>query len=271
MEHQKIALIGGGNMGRAMLEGILLSQLADPADVTVADRSMQALNDINDTYGVFTTRDNARAAASADVLILAVKPGVLLSVIREIREVMDERTLVISIVAGTTISSIERMFTLPELHLVRAMPNTPALAGCGMSALSPNREVTDEEMAQALAIFESFGKAQIVPEERMDVVTGLSGSSPAYVYMLIEAMADAAVADGMPRDQAYTFAAQTVRGAAKMVLKTGKHPGQLKDMVTSPGGTTIAGVTALEKYGFRNAVIEAVRAGTKRSKELRGE
>ena len=154
------------------------------------------------------------------------------------------------------------------MKLVRGMPNTPALVGQAMSALTPNEHVREEELAEVLAIFESFGEAEVVPEHLMDAVVGVSGSSPAYIYMMIEAMADAAVADGMPRAQAYKFAAQSVKGAAQMVLQTGTHPGSLKDAVCSPGGTTIAAVAKLEENGFRSAVIDAQRACVQKSRDM---
>ena len=175
--------------------------------------------------------------------------------------------MVVSIAAGQTLASITDLFGR-QIKLVRSMPNTPALVGEAMSAVTPNEKISPEELQEVMAIFESFGKAEIVPETMMDAVVGVSGSSPAYVYMFIEAMADAAVADGMPRKQAYKFAAQSVLGAAKMVLETGEHPGVLKDAVCSPGGTTIAAVAELEKSGLRSSVIEAQRACVQKSRDM---
>ena len=210
---------------------------------------------------------NAAKARKADILFLAVKPGVFATVIPQIRDVCKEGQVVVSIAAGQTLASITDLFGR-QIKLVRSMPNTPALVGEAMSAVTPNEKISPEELQEVMAIFESFGKAEIVPETMMDAVVGVSGSSPAYVYLFIEAMADAAVADGMPRKQAYKFAAQSVLGAAKMVLETGEHPGVLKDAVCSPGGTTIAAVAELEKSGLRSSVIEAQRACVQKSRDM---
>ena len=206
-------------------------------------------------------------AERSDILFLAVKPGKFDEVIPRISKHIKSNCVVVSIAAGKTISAIETAFGR-KIKLVRAMPNTPALVGEAMSALCANDAVTSAELAQVQELFNSFGKSEIVPESMIDAVVGVSGSSPAYVYMFIEAMADAAVADGMPRAQAYKFAAQSVYGAAKMVLETGEHPGALKDAVCSPGGTTIEAVAALEKGGFRDAVITAQRACSQKSRDM---
>jgi pyrroline-5-carboxylate reductase len=206
-------------------------------------------------------------ATQADILVLAVKPYLFPEVIAGIKDCCKEGQLVVSIAAGQTMDAIEGAFG-KEIKLVRAMPNTPAQIGQAMSALCANARVTEAELKTVTAVFESFGEAEIVTESLMDTVVGVSGSSPAYVYMMIEAMADAAVADGMPRQQAYKFAAQSVRGAAQMVLQTGTHPAALKDAVCSPGGTTIAAVTKLEEKGFASAVIEAQRACVQKSRDM---
>lgn len=266
---RQISIIGGGNMGSAILGGMITSGLVSPEAVTVADQNEAALRTLQERYQITVTTDNVFAAEKAEILILAVKPGIYSSLIREIRDAVREDAVIVSIAAGQSIARVEELFAR-KIRLVRVMPNTPALVGEGMSALSPNESVPEDELRDVLAIFESFGRAEVVPERLMDTVTGVSGSSPAYVYMLIEAMADAAVADGMMRSQAYQFATQSVLGAAKMVLETGKHPGELKDMVCSPGGTTIEAVAVLEKEGFRNAVISAQRACTEKSREMSG-
>ena len=188
-------------------------------------------------------------------------------VIPEIRHAITDDTIIVSIAAGQPIERIENMFER-SVKLVRVMPNTPALVGASMSAICCNDEITEDELVEIQTIFNSFGEAEVISEHLMDTVIGVSGSSPAYVYMFIEAMADAAVADGMPRAQAYKFAAQSVLGSAKMVLETGKHPGELKDAVCSPGGTTIEAVAQLEKSGFRSAVIEAQRACVQKSRDM---
>ena len=256
----KYGFIGAGNMGRAIIDGILKSKIATPSDITAADANKKSLENLN-------AADNAAVAKQSDLLFLCVKPQVLYSVIAEIKDCVTENTVVVSIVAGQSIKAIENAFG-KKIKLVRVMPNTPALVGEGMAALSPNDNTSEADVKTVLDVFSSLGKAEVVSENLMDAVTAVSGSSPAYVFMFIEAMADAAVQGGMPRNQAYTFAAQAVLGSAKMVLETGKHPAVLKDMVCSPAGTTIDAVAELEKYGFRSAVIEAMKSCIDKSKEL---
>ena len=267
MLNQNISFIGGGNMASAMIGGILTAELATKEQITATAKTEKTCTSLKERFGIHTTTDNTAAAGTADILFLAVKPYLLSEVISEIRDAVSKDTLIISIAAGTPISAIEAMFG-KEIKLIRSMPNTPALVGEAMSALSVNPNVTPEELALASSIFDSFGKCEVVPERLMDAVVGVSGSSPAYVYMFIEAMADAAVADGMPRAQAYKFAAQSVLGSAKMVLETGKHPGELKDAVCSPGGTTIEAVTELERQGMRSSVIAAQRACVQKSRDM---
>lgn len=201
------------------------------------------------------------------MLVLAVKPFQFESVIREIVEFVNMNTVVISIAAGQSIADIEGFFG-KEIKLVRTMPNTPALVLEGATGMCFNELMQDEEKQMAINLFESFGIVEVVGENMIDTVIGVSGSSPAYVFMFIEAMADAAVADGMPRDKAYKLAAQSVLGSAKMVLDTGRHPGELKDMVCSPGGTTIEAVRVLEEKGLRSAVIEGQKACVRKAREL---
>ena len=262
----KIGFIGGGNMGGAIIGGIVNNGIAAPSDIIVSDANKTSIEKMQSLYGIEAAKNNGEAANS-DILFLCVKPNVLYSVIDEIKDIDFDNTVIISIAAGQSIEAIENAFG-KEIKLIRVMPNTPALVGEGMSALSPNKNVTESELAQAVELFSSFGKAEVVPEKLMDTVTAVSGSSPAYVFMFIEAMADAAVMGGMPRQQAYTFAAQSVLGSAKMVLETGKHPGELKDMVCSPAGTTIEAVAVLEDMGLRAAVIEAMRSCMEKSKEM---
>ena len=262
-----VGFIGSGNMGRAIMGGMIAAGLYAPSQILASAKTNEMVEKIEKELGIVATSDNATVAKKADILFLAVKPGVFATVIPEIRDCCKEGQIVVSIAAGQTLTSITELFG-HEIKLVRAMPNTPALVGEAMSAVTPNKHVGEEEIQEVMAIFESFGKAEIVPETMMDAVVGVSGSSPAYVYMFIEAMADAAVADGMPRKQAYKFAAQSVFGAAKMVLETGEHPGVLKDAVCSPGGTTIAAVAELEKNGLRSAVIEAQRTCVQKSKDM---
>lgn len=262
-----IGFIGAGNMGSAMIGGILSSSLAASSQMIASAHSSDTLEKIKNKFSIETTLSNETVAERSDILFLAVKPNKFSEVIPQISGHIKNSCLVVSIAAGQPIAAIEEAFG-KEIKLVRAMPNTPALVGEAMSALCPNKNVTEEELKEMLDIFSCFGKAEVVPESLIDAVVGVSGSSPAYVYLFIEAMADAAVADGMPRAQAYQFAAQSVYGAAKMVLETGEHPGVLKDAVCSPGGTTIEAVAELEKSGFRNAIITAQRACAKKSKNM---
>ena len=255
-----LGFIGCGNMAQAMLKGILQKGLYQKDQIIVSRRNEEVLAQIHRQLGVETTTDNRKVAEKADVLVLAVKPFQFESVIREIAEFVNMNTVVISIAAGQSIADIEGFFG-KEIKLVRTMPNTPALVLEGATGMCFNELMQDEEKQMAINLFESFGIVEVVSENMIDTVIGVSGSSPAYVFMFIEAMADAAVADGMPRDKAYKLAAQSVLGSAKMVLDTGRHPGELKDMVCSPGGTTIEAVRVLEEKGLRSAVIEKGTSG----------
>lgn len=262
----KIGFIGCGNMATAMIGGILGKQLVSAGDILASAKSEKTKEKIERELGI-RAADNCGVAAEADVLVLAVKPIYMEEVIREIQSSVRPETIIVTLAPGKTIAWLEDLFG-KAAKLVRTMPNTPALVGEGMSALCPNQNVTAEDLKMVVSVFESFGKAEIVSEPMIDVVVGVSGSSPAYVFMFIEAMADAAVADGMPRAQAYAFAAQSVLGSAKMVLETGMHPGALKDMVCSPGGTTIEAVRVLEEKGLRSAVFEAQKACVKKARGL---
>lgn len=265
--NKTIGFIGCGNMGTAMIGGIIKANIVTSDKITVADLNEKNLKETKLRYGINITTDNREVAKNTDILILSVKPNLYPIVINEIKDHIKEQAIIVTIAAGKDIRSTEDMFGR-KVKVVRVMPNTPALVGEGMSAICANEVVTKEEIGEVATIFESFGKAEMVSEKLMDVVTAVSGSSPAYAYMFIEAMADAAVLDGMPRNQAYKFAAQAVLGASKMVLETGIHPGALKDMVCSPGGTTIEAVATLEEKGLRTAVIAAMRNCTKKSIEI---
>lgn len=267
MFDKTIGFIGAGNMGRAMIGGILSSSLASADRVIASAHSSATLEKIRSAFSIRTTLSNEEVADNSDILFLAVKPDKFCDIIPQIADHIKDDCIVVSIAAGKTIREIEASFG-KTIKLVRAMPNTPALVNESMSALCANNAVTEEELTLVREIFDSFGRSEVVTESLMDAVVGVSGSSPAYVYLLIEAMADAAVADGMPRAQAYKFAAQSVYGAAKMVLETGEHPGVLKDAVCSPGGTTIEAVAALEKSGFRSSVITAQRACSQKSRDM---
>lgn len=267
MKNKVIGFIGAGNMGSAMIGGICKSTLVSPTQILVSAHSAATTEKIHNTYGVRTTLFNEEVAASSDILFLAIKPYHFADVLPTIASSLKKDCIIVSVAAGQSIAAIESLLS-SDIKLVRAMPNTPALVGESMSALCCNAHVTEEELTFVKQLFECFGKAEIITESMMDTVIGVAGSSPAYVYMFIEAMADAAVADGMPRTMAYKFAAQSVLGAAKMVLETGKHPGELKDAVCSPGGTTIEAVAALENGGLRNTVITAQRACVQKSKDM---
>jgi len=263
----KLGIIGFGNMAEAILGGILSGEFVVKEDVTASGKDEIMLAKASEKYGINVEPDNKKVVADADVILLSVKPQILPDVIAEIKDVCTQDKLIISIAAGKSLQFIEDAFGCAH-KIVRCMPNTPALVGEGSTGICFSESVSDEEKTFALNMFSCIGKAQEVPEKLMDVVVGVSGSAPAYVFMFIEAMADAAVEMGMPRAQAYTFAAQAVMGSAKLLLETGKHPGELKDMVCSPAGTTIAAVRVLEEKGMRAAVMDAVIKCIERSKEL---
>lgn len=254
---RKIGFIGCGNMGTAILQGILDSGKCRAADVIVSTKSEESAKAKREKYGVDTTPDNCVVAREADILFLAVKPQFYAQVIAQIRDDVRETEIVVTMAPGKTLAWLGEQFG-KDVKLIRTMPNTPSMVKGGMMGMCVGSGVTDEEVALVRDLCDGFTRTEVVPEHLMDVVTAVSGSSPAYVYMFIEAMADAAVAGGMPRSQAYTFAAQAVLGSAKMVLETGEHPGVLKDKVCSPGGTTIQAVRVLEDKGMRSAVFEAM-------------
>ena len=273
----KIGFIGLGNMATAIIGGLLRegTVLADGTAVTAADligsAKTEATRQAKATqFGIAVTADNREVAAAADVLVLAVKPQFFPEVITEIRDAVNENALVISIAAGLTLERIAALFGRDEntMRLIRCMPNTPALVNAGCTAVCPGTGATEDDEALCLALMESFGHAIVIPERLMDAASAVAGSSPAFVFMFIEALADGAVEAGMPRAQAYEFAAAAVAGSAQLVLETGPHPGDLKDMVCSPGGTTIEGVKALEQRGFRAAAMEAVGACVAKAKAL---
>lgn len=265
--NKKIGFIGCGNMGQAMIGGIVQSGITSPENIITSDMNESFLQGVKDKYGIQTSSDNNAVASFSDILILAVKPNIYEKVIKEVSSAVKQDVLIVTIAAGIGIDFVEKCFGR-DMKVVRTMPNTPALVGEGMSALSKNNRVTEEELKEVISIFESFGKAEVIDEKLMDSIPAVSGSSPAYVFMFIEALADGAVLRGMPRDKAYKFAAQSVLGAAKMVLETGEHPGSLKDKVCSPGGTTIEAVYTLEMNNFRGTVISAMESCTKKAIEM---
>lgn len=263
----KIGFIGCGNMAKAMIGGIIRNGLYQKDEIIAADHSEDAIKQAQAGLGVNIANSNCEVVEKAEIVVLSVKPQFYEAVIHEISSSVKPSQLIITIAPGKTLAWLGETFGKP-VKVVRAMPNTPAMVGEGIAGLCCNELVTKAEMDTACSVFNAFGKGEVVPERLMDVVVSVSGSSPAYVFLFIEAMADAAVADGMPRAQAYTFAAQAVLGSAKMVLETGKHPGELKDMVCSPAGTTIEAVRVLEQKGFRSSVIEAMKACTEKSRSL---
>ncbi|RKI87181.1 pyrroline-5-carboxylate reductase [Parablautia intestinalis] len=263
----KIGFIGLGNMAKAMISGMLAKGIARPEEIFGSARTKETGQYVKEKYGIQILEGNRQVAAQADIVILAVKPQVFGEVIPQIKGVVRDDALVMSIAAGRTIAQIEEAFG-KKLKLVRCMPNTPAMVGEGCSGVCRNELVSDGEMAQCMELLRSFGMAEEVPERLMNAVVGVSGSSPAFVFLFLEALADGAVKAGMPRGQAYHFATQTVLGSAKLLLETGRHPGELKDMVCSPGGTTIEGVEILEKKGLRSAVMEAVDACVKKAESM---
>lgn len=263
----KIGFIGLGNMAKAMIGGMLAKGIAKPEEVTGSAKTEKTRKAVAEKYGIETLADNGAVAEASDILILAVKPQMFDTVIPQIRDRLRKNTLIVSIAAGRTIAQIEEGLG-GSFKVVRCMPNTPAMVGEGCSGVCRNERVTEEEMARCMELVSSFGLAEEVPEKLMDAVVGVSGSSPAFVFLFLEALADGGVKAGMPRGQAYRFAAQTVLGSAKLLLETGKHPGELKDMVCSPGGTTIEGVQALEDMGFRSAVMSAVEACVEKSQNM---
>jgi len=262
-----VGFIGLGNMGKAVIGGMLEKGFVANDELIGSDKSEAILADMKKQFGITTTSSNVEVVKKADILFLAVKPQFFPDVIGEIKDVIKEKTLVISIAAGKTIPYIEKQFG-KKIKLVRCMPNTPALVLSGCTGVCANDKVSPEEMKLVMTLLSSFGEAIEVTENLMDAVVGVSGSAPAYVFMFIEAMADAAVAGGMPREMAYKFAAQAVMGSAKMMLQTGKHPGELKDQVCSPAGTTIAAVKVLEEKGFRAAIMDAVEACIEKSRKM---
>ena len=250
----KLGFIGCGNMANAMIAGIIGNGICKAEEIIGTAKSEESRVRVNKEFGIYMTEDNKEAAEKADVIVLSVKPQFYEEVICEIKDVMKDNQIVVTIAPGKT--------------LARTMPNTPAMVQEGMTGVCKNTYVTESEMEHVCDILRGFGEVEIIPERLIDAVVTVSGSSPAYVFMMIEAMADAAVAEGMPRKQAYKFAAKAVMGSAKMVLETGKHPGELKDMVCSPAGTTIEAVKVLEAAGFRSALMEAMEVCAEKSRNM---
>jgi len=263
----KVGFLGAGQMAIALAKGWQAAGLISTASCKSSDPIAQARVRFQEQTGCSSTADNREVVSSSDVLILAVKPQTLPALLEEIRNVVSEKHLIVSIAAGIPLARLADGL-LGNYRLVRVMPNTPCLLGASASGFAAGPGARPEDVALVEKLFNAVGKAFALPEHLLDAVTGLSGSGPAFVYVMIEALADGGVRMGLPRDVATTLAAQTVFGAARMVLETQQHPAVLKDAVSSPGGTTIAGLHALERGGFRAAIMDAVEAATRRSTEL---
>jgi pyrroline-5-carboxylate reductase len=264
---QTIAFIGSGNMAEALVKGLLGAGVATPQEILCTDRRAERGPELLGRYGVRFTQSNLAAVKEAGIIVLSVKPQVMDKVLEEIGPALDASKLVISIAAGIPILAIERKVG-HGVRVIRTMPNTPALVGAGATALSPGEHATEADLTQAKALFDAIGMTVVVDEPLLDAVTGLSGSGPAYIFLIIEALSDGGVKAGLARAQAQALAAQTVFGSAKLLIETGEHPGRLKDQVTSPGGTAIAGLHTLEAGGLRTTLMNAVEAATNRSREL---
>lgn len=268
LKNKKISLIGTGNMGEALLSGLISSESSDPKNIICTDIRENRLKSIQEKYGVHTTTDNIKAVEASEIIIYAVKPQIIASVLRETAACLDMSKLIISIAAGVPLAAIESCLN-KKLRLIRVMPNIAAFVKESASVIAAGGNATEEDIKLSLAIFDSMGRSIFLKENiLMDAITGLSGSGPAYIFLIVDAMADAGVKVGLSREDALFLSSQTVLGAAKLLIETKEHPGRLKDMVTSPGGTAIAGIHTLEKGGLRTTLINAVEVATKRSKEL---
>ena len=265
--NKTLGFIGGGNMAAALVKGLLHSKVVPPGGIIVSDVKAERLEVFRDKHAVRTTADNHELVRESDVIVLAVKPQVIDKVLGAIGGEVKPSSLVVSVAAGVPVVAIESR--LPEgARVVRTMPNTPATVDAGATAIAPGTHATEEDLDVARALFAAVGRVVTLEETLLDAVTGLSGSGPAYVMLMIEALADGGVKVGLHRDTALLLAAQTVYGSAKLLLETGEHPGRLKDMVTSPGGTAIAGLHTLESGGLRRTLIDAVEAATLRAAAL---
>jgi pyrroline-5-carboxylate reductase len=267
MQTRKIGMLGAGNMAGALIRGLLASGTVRAEQVRASDVRRERLEELALEHGITTCVDNYELVSWADLIVLAVKPQVIDRVLVQVGKSIEPSCLVVSIAAGVPIRAIEARLA-PGARVVRAMPNTAAIALAGATGIAPGAHVTDDDLTAAKALFDAVGRTVVLDESLIDAVTGLSGSGPAYVMVMIEALADGGVKVGLHRDTALLLAAQTVYGSAKLLLDTGEHPGRLKDMVTSPGGTAIAGLHTLESGGLRRTLIDAVDSATRRAIEL---
>ena len=265
----KIGFIGGGNMAEALIKGLISSGFVRNTEILVSDSVAKRLDHLKSVFGVNTIADNKELAGKSELVILSVKPNSIRKVVNEIKSKITIKKIIVSVAAGIPVKTIERALGKKKVKIVRVMPNTPALVQAGASVLYCNSNMNHREQEEVRKIFETVGLAYVVDNEAlMDAVTGLSGSGPAFVSMFVEALSDGGVKTGLPRDMALKLAAQTVYGTAKMIIEEKTHPAELKDKVSSPGGTTIEGIHELESGGFRANVISAVEAAAHRSKEL---
>ena len=266
--NRRLGMIGTGKMGSALIRGFIKAGVLSPNDIIVSDVNRNLSGQLKKESGIEVAADNIVVAQSAGIILLALKPDKIRPALLEIRGVLNKEHLIVSIAAGVSLKTIEETVGT-DCRVIRVMPNTPCLVRAGAAVFSPGQAATHEDRKDVQALFEAVGMALELPEKYLDAVTGLSGSGPAFVFMLIEAMADGGVKEGLPKTVAMQLAAQTVLGAARMVQETGKHPSELKDQVASPGGTTVAGITVLEQKGLRAIFIEAIEAAVQRSIELR--
>lgn len=266
----KIGFIGTGNMGSSIIKGILSSKFEENENINIFDLDKDKVNNLVKEYGINAVNSEKELAKNCDIIVLSVKPHIIPIVLKNLSGNVKKDTIILTIAAGISISVIENALG-EDKKVVRTMPNTPAQVLSGMTAVTFNKNIENSEKEIIFKLLNSFGKSVEIEEKLMHTYTGISGSLPAYVYMFMEALADGGVLCGMPRNKAYEIVAQTVAGSAKMLLETGKHPGQLKDEVCSPAGTTIEAVRVLENGNFRGNVIEAVVACTEKSKEMAGE
>lgn len=268
LDNKTIGFIGAGNMAETLMSGLIRTNRSKPSDIICSDVRQDRLESLKSTYGVKITTNNPEVIRSAEIIIYAIKPQIMAEVIKETAPALDASKLIISVAAGVPMVAIESLIH-KDLRLIRAMPNLCVAVREGATAIAAGSHAQKEDIDQAMAIFSSVGRCVFLKENNLiDAVTGLSGSGPAYIFMIVDALADAGVKMGLSRQEARILSSQTVLGAAKMLLETTYHPGELKDMVTSPGGTAIAGLHTLEKGGLRTTLIDAVEAATKRSQEL---
>ena len=261
-----IAFIGGGNMAEALAVGIARARIIPAESIIISEPVPERCSHLQERHGFTTTDRNTQAAIAGGTIFLAVKPQILPDVLKEIAPSINAEQLVISIAAGTTLKMLQS--ALPEIPVIRSMPNTPALVGSGATVISPGQSVHADMTHWAVELFHAVGTCHVLPEDLLDAVTGLSGSGPAYIFRTAEALIEAGMSVGIPAEESAGLVKQTIMGAARMMMETEKSPTELLEMVTSPGGTTEAGLTAMEEGDFGETVVEAVMAATKRAKEL---